>query len=444
MYKGKFILNVQQSALAKSSSAWDALKYAPTVITSSAGSLTVLNKPTVVYIDGRRVHQSGEALMQYLQGIPASNIDKIEVIGHPDPSYAADISTVIKISTIKYKDDGIKGNITFRGIKASFLHKYINGTVNYKKGALYLQSGYGYSYAKNKIINNYEKLGQTGYVWLIPQQSISSTNTNRFHTTLGYDFNKNNKLTFYTDITPSTNHSNLKANNGSFTDDRSNDSIYRFNAKGSNKSTSIQSQMTYETIFGEGKQPLKFELEYFHNRQNNLNKYSNDIYDLLKAEYISDYNKMDVLPQSLNTWVGYITNTTKLLGEEFSYGLRFSQNQILNDDSTYDNSSIPLQLLASQKVSYKETNYAAFTSWQKQIKNLFIQLGLRIENNKIDSQSDSLNAVVNYNWFNVFPNLLFQYSKTASSYWILSFNKSFKRPDYSLPQKTDYRHSASN
>lgn len=245
MDKGKFILNVQQSALAKSSSAWDALKYAPTVITSSAGSLTVLNKPTVVYIDGRRVHQSGEALMQYLQGIPASNIDKIEVIGHPDASYAADISTVIKISTIKYKDDGIKGNITFRGIKASFLHKYINGTVNYKKGALYLQSGYGFSYAKNKIINNYEKLGQTGSVWMIPQQSISSTNTNRFYTTLGYDFNKNNKLTFYTDITSSTNHFNLKANNGNFTDDRSNDSIYRFNAKGSNKSISIQSQMTY-------------------------------------------------------------------------------------------------------------------------------------------------------------------------------------------------------
>ncbi|GAB3356569.1 hypothetical protein GCM10027566_19450 [Arachidicoccus ginsenosidivorans] len=141
---------------------------------------------------------------------------------------------------------------------------------------------------------------------------------------------------------------------------------------------------------------------------------------------------MDVLPQSVNTWVGSITNTTKLLGEDFSYGLRFSQNQILNDDSTYDNSTIPLQLLASQKISYKETNYAAFTSWQKQVKNLFIQLGLRIENNKIDSRSDSLNGVVNYNWFNVFPNLLFQYSKTASSYWILSFNKSFKRPDYSL------------
>jgi hypothetical protein len=38
MDKGKFILNVQQSALAKSSSAWDALKYAPTVITLSDSS----------------------------------------------------------------------------------------------------------------------------------------------------------------------------------------------------------------------------------------------------------------------------------------------------------------------------------------------------------------------------------------------------------------------
>ena len=75
MKNGNFILNVQQSTLAKTSNTWDALKYGPLVETRMDGTLKVENKSATVFIDGREDFMTGEALTKYLDNIPAANIE---------------------------------------------------------------------------------------------------------------------------------------------------------------------------------------------------------------------------------------------------------------------------------------------------------------------------------------------------------------------------------
>ncbi len=67
----------------------DALENAPGVYIDTDGNIIIRGKPASVWINGRPSKRRKENLQSFLQTIPASSIEKIEVITNPSAEYTA-------------------------------------------------------------------------------------------------------------------------------------------------------------------------------------------------------------------------------------------------------------------------------------------------------------------------------------------------------------------
>jgi len=86
----------------------DTLASLPGVTINSHGSISVNGRQGVqITIDGRKSILSGDALNNYLKSLPASNVDRIEIITTPSAKNdAASASTTINIRLRRASDDG--------------------------------------------------------------------------------------------------------------------------------------------------------------------------------------------------------------------------------------------------------------------------------------------------------------------------------------------------
>lgn len=86
------VVNVQSSAIHAGGSALSAIETSPGMtVNRITGTIGMLGKDgTLVYINGKRVRMSGSALIQMLDGLSSSNIDKLELINSPPASFDAD------------------------------------------------------------------------------------------------------------------------------------------------------------------------------------------------------------------------------------------------------------------------------------------------------------------------------------------------------------------
>lgn len=66
------------------------MRKAPSVTIDNNDNISLLGRSGVlVYLDGKRLPLSGQDLSNYLQNLPAEQIDRIEIITNPGAKYEA-------------------------------------------------------------------------------------------------------------------------------------------------------------------------------------------------------------------------------------------------------------------------------------------------------------------------------------------------------------------
>lgn len=154
--EGNLTFNASESALSAGSNASDLLKNVPLVAMDPDGKLTVKGKEPKILIDDKPVELNAQQLQDFLESMPGSMIERIEVMTNPPPQYANEPGGVINIVTRKGKV-GRSGRISvFAGTRGE---KGANGSFTYRKrgfsfsisagmsGNIY--QGYGYSRREN-------------------------------------------------------------------------------------------------------------------------------------------------------------------------------------------------------------------------------------------------------------------------------------------------------
>ncbi|WP_373798524.1 carboxypeptidase-like regulatory domain-containing protein, partial [Bacteroides heparinolyticus] len=103
---GKLETNVQQSLLASLNNANDVLKHIPGLRHSDEG-YTVFGKGTpIIYIDHRLLQDNSE-----LERLSAADIEKVELITNPGAEYNATVNAVVRIRTVRGRENGFGGNV---------------------------------------------------------------------------------------------------------------------------------------------------------------------------------------------------------------------------------------------------------------------------------------------------------------------------------------------
>ena len=433
MQKGKFILNIQESPLAKSGNLWESLKYAPTVITTESGGLTIKGQSTTVYIDGRRLTLNGDDLMTYLKNIPSGNIEKIEVIAHPGASYSSDIKTLINITTDRLKFEGIKG-ILNSGYAYGRYGRINEGlSLDIKKNKFSSQVGYSFIESKTETTSLIIRDGNASLPWLVSQSTINKQVSNRIYANFGFDFNKNSQLSIYAEAAPNNNIQNTRANNGLPTAVRValKDSIYKAFYKTDNKIKSYSLNGIYNLKWDSTKQSLKIQLAYFSSNRAGVTNRFNETFrnnNFIRENTIYE----DFLPQQLSNLISEVQYHRPLFKGDWALGFRYIRTALENQNQTFssNNPSLEKNLISFDNNKYRELNYGAFISYELQIGKIFYQLGLRIEDNKVHANNLTLNQQNKYKLFTVFPDLLIQWAPNEKSSWVLSYKKDLSRPDY--------------
>jgi len=436
---GNFIMNIQENTLAKTSNTWEALKFGPLVETGLDATLKVANKAATVFIDGRQLFLSGDDLMRYLENIPAANIEKVEISSHPGAKYDANIGAVILITTTNMRYEGLKGTLSLSNTNGVY-SRYNGGlTIDGKKGKVTSQAGYNYGQSKieNTMVLN-TSINSKNLPWQVDQTGLNKSDRHRVFGNLGVDFDQNNQLTVYAEYAPNNTDNFINGNNGIYTAERRQlqDSVWQSSNAVNATSKTFSSQAKYDIKWDSTRQSLKFIVAYSRNNNDNtiindLSYYNSESMLLPKTPF---YKAM--LPGNTNFVTLSGQYVRPLLKGEWISGARY-YNTILENENlglTYTDAGRTLNEMVSDRINFKynEINYGLFTSWEAQVKSWYFQLGLRVEQNQVFSQTNGSGREKIYDKLTPFPTLYIQKKLNEKNALDISYSKQISRPDYNL------------
>ncbi len=142
----RMIVNVDASATSAGSTAMDVLEKSPGVTVDKDGNISLKGKQDVMLmIDDKPTYMSSTQLASYLKGLPASVIDKLEIMTNPSARYdAAGNAGIINIRTKKNRTKGFNGSVSLNETQSKFAKPGGSLNLNYRNGKfnVFVNAGY--------------------------------------------------------------------------------------------------------------------------------------------------------------------------------------------------------------------------------------------------------------------------------------------------------------
>ncbi|MCB0592632.1 MAG: TonB-dependent receptor [Lewinellaceae bacterium] len=128
------IFNVDGTINSVGADAISLLRQAPGVTVDNNDNINVLGRSGVLlYVDGKRLPLTGQDLTNYLQNLPAEQIDRIEIITNPGARYEAEGNAgIIDIRLKKDKSLGANGTASATYSQGRYDRSNINASGNYR------------------------------------------------------------------------------------------------------------------------------------------------------------------------------------------------------------------------------------------------------------------------------------------------------------------------
>lgn len=330
------------------------------------------NERVAVLIDGKQTAMTGFGNQQGLDNIPASAIEKIEIITNPSAKYDANGNAgIINILYKKNNVEGFNGKIGLSsGLGALWIRKENLPTIrpqyqmtpkinpslslNYKKNKsnIFLQSDYLYTQTLNK--NEFvERIYNDGVT--INQQTKRNRNTHFLTTKTGVDWNFNNQ--------------NSLAISGLFgiesIIDRGDEPFFNKNLTERLRlwqfledelKTTVVASTAFQHKFSQPGHLLNIGFNYTFHREDEKYFFTNilptftgyDSFKLLSDEHVIDFNFDYIKP----LWNG-----------RFETGLKFRRREIPTNMQFFQGMNSPLDINAGGEATYSETIPAVYSNY---------------------------------------------------------------------------------
>ncbi|OCX54884.1 hypothetical protein BEL04_10355 [Mucilaginibacter sp. PPCGB 2223] len=385
-----------------------------------------------ILINGKESSLIAKNPSDVFKAMPASNIQKIEVITTPPAKYDAEgLAGIINIITKKNADNGYNGNISVRYNNVWGPGTNLNFTV--KEGKI----GFGGYVGYNRQNKNATTQGNTNDV-LVPtlNQTQALTNTRDGDNVYG-----SGELSYEIDtlnlLTASFSHYNGTNNN-------SND-LFSTEYNGSN--ALIQSYhlgSNNASVYSGYDFGLNYQLGFKHNKDQLLTlsyKYSpssnsqdNDaIYSQVFSPGISlnNFKQHDKSGSKDQTFQLDYVQPFKVWSIEAGAKaiLRNSYSDFENLQQSTANSEYVIDPKQTNNLDYRQDVYGVYNSYQAKLTNWVFKGGLRIEHTVIDANFvSSAGTTLDRSYNNLVPSVSMQRTLTKTSSLTLGFTQRINRP----------------
>ena len=427
--------DVQADPDSKALSVLDMMRKVPLLTVDGNDNIQLKgNSNYKILINGKESALVAKNPSDVLKAMPATNIEKIEVITTPPAKYDAEgLSGIINIITKKNADQGY--NIGFNSrFNTVFGAGYnVNGTLKQGKFGMSLFAGFGSNgdlttgFGNNESISN----GQT---------IIDQTGTNRqkgnFHyggTELSYEIDTLNLLTASIDLFGNDQHQN--SNQVSKTDTLGTPAqgyipIQGYNLQNTNHGTftGFDASINYQLGFKKSKDELltfSYKYSYAPNKQFNDNIFSNQ-FNYPSPDY-QQYN--DAGDRDHTIQIDYASPLTKTLSIEAGTKaiLRSNYSDYHVDDFDNATQQYITNDTLTNNFTYHQDIYSLYNSYQLKLDKWTGKAGLRLEHTAISADFTSAGVTTAPSYNNLIPSVSIQRTFKTSSI-NFGFTQRIQRP----------------
>ncbi|MCX6311053.1 MAG: TonB-dependent receptor [Bacteroidetes bacterium] len=432
------IMNVENSPVRIIGSAWDLISTAPGVVVDQNGKITLRGKSGVlIYVDDKNTFLGGDQLMNYLQGISASDVVQIEIIPNPPAKYDAQGSGgILNIITKKGSQQGFNGAVR-AGFGQAFYSKY--------------ETGLNFNYAKEKfnIYGRYDAANRNYLERFYIDRNITfnnnTTNFHQFNSTIGNPFGQNARLgvDFYAkhnitwgarlDGSLATDKNN--AINSTLMSSAGNDTTTELYQKNTNTSNykNVAANLYYDQKIDTNGRELSGSLDFINYKNEDLQNFNLNYFNQFGNTVMPSENQRSNSFSDIRILVGQIDYAHPFgkkykveTGIKSSYvettnDLRFDvmNNQIWENDTTKSN-----------KFIYKEQVNAAYATGYADYGKLQLEAGLRAEQTISDGNSPTTGQHLKNSYLQLFPSIFILQKLNEKNSLNFTFARRVNRPGY--------------
>lgn len=437
--QGKLVLNVEKSIASAGTSAFDVLSKAPGVSADSNDNITLRGRGGIaIHIDGRPSPLTGANLASYLKGIPAENIEKIELVYNPSAKYDAAGSSIINIITKKEKGMGTNGSITTSYARGVYGKNNNSLSINHCNKKLNVFGTYSNAFREGfndlaLIRSFYDEQGT--FTGAYDQNNNIDLKTRNHTVRAGADYYASDKHTFGIAVNTSDNRNTPKNHNISKVLDAQQTYVSRFETKSNstdnldNYAINLNHRFAIDIIGS----TLTTDLDYANYKNRATQKITVRNYDTGTTETGGPFVLFGDIIGNLDILAGKSDYKTTLPGNiGFEAGVKTSyvradNNQVFYDRSNGENAPDPNR---SNHFIYDENINAAYSSASGIFGKWNLQAGLRVENTNIKGRQVINNASFSNSYTQLFPNFSAGYDFNASNNFEISYSRRITRAGY--------------
>lgn len=418
------VFDFSEQAHLNTGTALEGIKKLPGLMSSDLTGMAYQGKSLQVYMDGRPLNITSTELSAFLEGIPASSIEKIEVITNPGAEFAATgggaiMNIVTSRSAKNYLTATYSGNYTF-----SNYDKYRNKT---NQSILLNSKNKWFGWQLNTGINYREEMNNTAIDEI---SNVLSDNIGRGYfvrSALTFDLGKDRLLLNY-----NLNHNHNDDN--PFSSGILSGITYQRRDLAETKRLRQEAVATYQKRFDDAGKKLDFKLSY--------TKSDNDF-------------AQDNLFYFLNSvpWsIGKYTTSSEARMAEFSVVYSQDINLLdggkLNIGGLYDRLDYKTEAYTIKNLDYQRQILASFLELKATKGKWNLELGLRGEDYDIsgvayNGNTSSYDDLAKFRKYKLFPNANVQYNFSRMANVALNYSKKIALPSISrLNPNSDYNNGS--
>jgi hypothetical protein len=438
------ILNVEGTINATGNDALELLRKSPGVTVDKDDNISLSGKNGVqVYIDGKPSPLSGTDLANYLKSMQSTQIESIELITNPSAKYeAAGNAGIINIRLKKNKAYGVNGSVNL-GWNIGTFAKYNGGfNLNYRYKKINMFGSYNHN--RNRYTNTFNLYRTTSIDTSFDQHSEMMGRNKGHNFKTGVDYYANRFSTF--GVMVNGNISDNEFRNISRTDiaympSKTSDRLLVANNSSVGERENVNFNANYRFADTAGHE-LNIDGDYgFYNGMNNQfqpnNTYDPSETNLKLREIYNTLTPSEIDIYSLK--VDYEQNFKK---GKLGVGSKISLVQADNTFQRFFGEGASTLEDNHNNFKYRENINAVYINYNRQLKGIMFQAGLRGENTHSKGTSKgfrydynsgtnkSVDSLLDRQYTDLFPSAAVTFNKNPMKQWSITYSRRIDRPSY--------------
>lgn len=434
----KRVFDVRQNIVSEGGTAEEALQNIPSVSVDMDGGVSLRGSNNVtIWINGKPSALIGGDRNAFLDQLPASEIDRIEVITNPSSKYDADGTGGI-INIILKKDRKAGTNGSFTSAVGTRNKTNQNLLLNHRQGKLTLGLSYSFNYREVFLERESERTNFLPNNTFTNSQDFFAKSIDRNHVgrfTADYELENGHSIGVSAGGGVSNRHQ-FERDDYLFTD-VNDDPFNEFTRRGENYRlrNTYEFDLSHRKDFSEKGREWTSSFSYSYSDQNE-DQFIRQIQDAVYrpgSESDSLYQE-NFLNMNQNTFLTVQTDYVHPLSENslFETGAKTIVRTIETglERQIERNGDFVKDDRVSNEFRFTEAVHAAYINYQNKWGNLRFQGGLRGEMAMTESEQLTLDTAYPYNYANLFPSAFISYDIGKGSKLQASYTRRINRPSF--------------